>query len=73
MRKTDAGEVYRTDNGNEILDCRFADGIADAPALEQTLDRIPGVVETGLFIGLAHAVVVGDEDGSCEVREKGEP
>jgi ribose 5-phosphate isomerase A len=61
---------YLTDNGNEILDCRFPEGIADPAALETALDRVPGIVETGLFIGLAHILVIGDEDGSCEVREK---
>ena len=70
LRQVEAGGPYFTDNGNAILDCRFADGIADAPALERELDLIPGVVETGLFIGLAHVVVVGDEDGSCEILEK---
>jgi len=64
------GDEYRTDNGNAILDCHFEDGIADPADMERRLDAIPGVVETGLFISLAHACVVGDEDGSCEVRER---
>jgi len=70
LRRSDSGKVYFTDNGNHILDCHFASGIADAPLLEQELDRIPGVVESGLFIGLAQVVVVGEDDGECEVREK---
>lgn len=70
VRMSDAGVHYRTDNGNEILDCRFPGGIADAPDLERRLALIPGVVESGLFIGLAHAVVIGDDDGSVELREK---
>ena len=68
-RQGDAGE-YRTDNGNAILDCHFEGGIEDPAAMERQLDAIPGVVETGLFISLAHVCVVGDEDGSCEVRER---
>jgi ribose 5-phosphate isomerase A len=70
LRMRDGKEVYLTDNGNEILDCRFPGGIADAPALERALDEIPGVVESGLFIGLAHALVLGDEEGRSEVRER---
>jgi ribose 5-phosphate isomerase A len=70
LRMREAREVYVTDNGNEILDCKFPGGIADAPALERALDEIPGVVESGLFIGLAHALVLGDEEGQSEVRER---
>jgi ribose 5-phosphate isomerase A len=69
--RLDADErVFLTDNGNEILDCAFADGIADARALEAHLARVPGVVESGLFIDLASALVIGADDGTCEVREK---
>jgi ribose 5-phosphate isomerase A len=64
------GRTYLTDNGNEILDCRFARGIDDAAQLERAIDAIPGVVESGLFIGLAHVVLIGTADGRCEVREK---
>src|SRR5687768_2312115 len=64
------GAAYLTDNGNQILDCHFPGGIADAPALERELDQIPGIVETGLFIGLSHVVVIGHADGRAEVRER---
>lgn len=64
-------EAYLTDNGNWILDCRFAGGIADAPKLERAIDAIPGVVESGLFCGLAHVLVIGEPDGTAEVRVKG--
>jgi ribose 5-phosphate isomerase A len=69
LRMQDSGEVYHTDNGNEILDCEFPDGIPDPAALETELDRIPGVVESGLFVGLAQICFVGEEDGSCTVLE----
>jgi ribose 5-phosphate isomerase A len=62
--------TYATDNGNWILDCRFAGGIADAPAMEKRIAAIPGVVESGLFIGLAHVLFVGNPDGTCEVRRR---
>jgi ribose 5-phosphate isomerase A len=70
LRMREAREVYLTDNGNEILDCKFPGGIADAPKLERALDEIPGVVESGLFVGLAHLLVLGDEEGRSEVRER---
>ena len=71
LRRTDAGDVYLTDNRCEILDCAFESGIPDARGLEVHLAGIPGVVESGLFIDLAHVLVIGDDDGTCEVREKG--
>jgi len=70
VRRTPEGALYRTDNGNQILDCRFPSGIADARTLERELDALPGVVETGLFIGLAHALVIGHPDGRAEVRTR---
>lgn len=64
------GNPYVTDNGNRILDCRFPGGIGDPGALEAELDRLPGIVETGLFVGLAHTLVIGHEDGRAEVRHR---
>jgi ribose 5-phosphate isomerase A len=71
LRVGDAGVDYLTDNGNEILDCRFPDGIAAAAELEARILAIPGVVECGLFVGLAHVLVIGHPDGRVEVRERG--
>lgn len=68
--RTRGGETVRTDNGNFVLDARFPDGIEDAPALERRLAMLPGIVESGLFIGLAQLVFVGNPDGTCTVREK---
>ena len=70
VRMRDGREVALTDNGNEMLDCRFPGGIPDAGQLERRLDEIPGVVENGLFVGLAHALVLGDENGRGEIRER---
>jgi ribose 5-phosphate isomerase A len=64
------GAPYVTDNGNWILDCLFPKGIADPAATEIALARIPGIVEVGLFIGLAHVLVIGNADGSVELRER---
>lgn len=56
-----------TENGNLVLDCEF-DTIDDPAGLAANLSTVPGVVEHGLFIGLADVVHVGTPDG-VEVRE----
>ena len=61
---------FLTDNQNEILDCHFANGIKDPAGLDIALNRIPGVVENGLFVDLAHVLVIADDDGRVEVRER---
>jgi ribose 5-phosphate isomerase A len=62
------GRAYTSDNGNHILDCRIGP-LADPPALERALRAIPGVVGTGLFLGMARTVLVGTPTG-VEVRER---
>jgi ribose 5-phosphate isomerase A len=57
------GQAVRSDGGNVFLDCRFADGIADAPALATRLAERAGVVDHGLFLEIADEAVVADEDG----------
>ena len=57
---------YVTDNANYILDCEVV-AIANPAQLETQILAIPGVVGTGLFLGLAHAVLVQDGD-SVQVR-----
>ena len=62
--RTDAdGEPCLTDNGNVLLDCGFAGGIEDPAALEASLARRAGVVESGLFLGVAGEAVVAGADG----------
>ena len=53
---------FHTDGGNLILDCAFP-SIPDAAALQSALKSITGVVETGLFIGLATTILAGTPDG----------
>lgn len=48
---------FLTDGGHYILDCSFG-AIADAARLAETLSRIPGVVEHGLFIGYARTAII---------------
>ncbi|WP_043930330.1 ribose-5-phosphate isomerase RpiA [Bacillus sp. EB01] len=59
LRQLD-GNPYRTDNGNYIFDCIFPK-ITQPLELEISLNKIPGVVENGLFIGMADLVVSLDE------------
>jgi ribose 5-phosphate isomerase A len=68
LRKDAAGKVYVTDEGHHILDCRFGE-IPDPPALGRMLDDIPGVVEHGLFIGLASVALVGKGSAVEEVEK----
>lgn len=58
--------LYKTDNGNYIADCRF-EAIESAAELALSLQRIPGVVEHGLFIGIADMAVIGRNDGTIEI------
>jgi ribose 5-phosphate isomerase A len=55
------GNPFVTDGGNFILDCAF-DEISDPDALAELLPFTPGVIDHGLFIGLAdHAIVAGEK------------
>jgi ribose 5-phosphate isomerase A len=55
-----AGAPFKTDNGNLVLDTSF--GTVDA-ALGGALHAIPGVIEHGLFFGMARAAIVGSATG----------
>lgn len=56
------GESLVTDNGNYIVDCPF-EKINDPADLDGKLQRIVGVVETGLFIDMADSVIIGGSEG----------
>ena len=62
LRKTAQGEIYVSDNGNFIVDCHFG-ALPDPDELARRLSVIPGVVEHGLFIGIATAVLSAGPDG----------
>lgn len=68
VRKFEDGPPFKSDNGNLILDCRFPDGIADPHALHEALKRRAGVVETGLFLGMAHEALLAGPDGIQRLR-----
>ncbi len=63
-RKRDGGLV-RTDSGNLIYDCAFG-AIRDAKALATALSAVPGVVEHGLFVGIATTLVIA-HPGEVEI------
>ena len=64
LREAD-GKPFVTDNGNWILDCGLQP-VTDPARLEAEINAIPGVIENGLFIGLASEVIVA-RSGSIEV------
>ena len=67
LRTRPDGSIFITDNGNQILDCSFGE-IADPAALALILSDTPGIVEHGLFIGLASLALVGRGDRVEELR-----
>jgi ribose 5-phosphate isomerase A len=68
LREASQGHAFVTDGGHYILDCAFG-SIPDPEALARSLATIPGVVEHGLFIGLATTIIIAD---ATETRLLGE-
>ncbi len=62
-RADEYGEPFLTDSENFIYDCRFGE-IPDPDGLNKALNLIPGVVDNGLFIGIASVAIVGTDDGT---------
>jgi ribose 5-phosphate isomerase A len=62
LRAGSNGAPYVTDNGNHILDCSFG-AIDDPEALDDALKLVPGVVENGLFLGIADIGIVAGPQG----------
>ncbi len=52
-----------TDNGNFIVDLEFSSPIQNPPEMDSRLKGIPGVLETGLFVGMCDEVHIGTDDG----------
>ena len=67
LRMAKDGGVYLTDEGNYILDC-WSTGIAEPESTAAEIRSIVGVVEHGLFLGMATMSLVGGEDGVTELR-----
>jgi ribose 5-phosphate isomerase A len=62
LRKAQNGHAFVTDEGHWLLDARLQ-RIADPREMAARLAAVPGVVEHGLFIGLAQAAIVAGPDG----------
>jgi ribose 5-phosphate isomerase A len=67
LRTRRDGSPYVTDNGNEILDCSFGK-IEDPAKLARELSNVPGIIEHGLFIGLASVALIGRGERTEEIR-----
>ncbi len=65
-----AGKAFITDGGNYILDCVFGP-IKSVKDLEQKLNDVVGVIEHGLFIGMASLVIIGTDNGVKRMERKG--
>jgi ribose 5-phosphate isomerase A len=68
LRRGADGTPFRTDQGNLILDCNFGP-IADPESLAAQLDARVGIIEYGLFLGLATDIVVADTRGVRHFQE----
>lgn len=68
-RREREGAAYVTEEGNWIVDCRFG-VIADPAALAARIDAITGVVEHGLFVGLASMAIVGVGDEARVIERR---
>ena len=62
-----SGKPYTTDEGHHILDCRFGE-ISDPPTLSRNLSEMPGVVEHGMFVGMASVVLMAKAGAVEEFR-----
>lgn len=61
------GAPFVTDNGNFVIDCRFG-SIPNPGELSVELNKLPGVVENGLFVHMADLIVIGHSDGTVRTK-----
>jgi len=71
-RRNRDGSLFATDHGNYILDCRFGP-IADPEGLASRLKARAGIVEHGLFLGLATDVIVASQSGISHLTRPSTP
>jgi len=71
-RRDRTGALFQTDGGNVILDCATG-AIDNPPALDRALRETIGVVETGLFLGMAERAVVSGADGLRTLLRRATP
>jgi ribose 5-phosphate isomerase A len=70
LKRDAQGEPFQTDSGNLIFNCKF-DALPDPVEMERALSSIVGVVETGLFIGLATTALVAGPSGVRQINVGG--
>jgi ribose 5-phosphate isomerase A len=70
LRPGEGEAPFVTDQGNLILDCAFG-AILEPEVLAFALKRVPGVVEHGLFLGLADLAIVAGSGGVRLLRRPG--
>ena len=70
LRSYAYGNPYVTDEGHHILDCEFGE-IRDPAGLAEKLRCIPGILEHGLFIGMAELALVGKDGRVVQMRRDG--
>ncbi|HET9982646.1 MAG TPA: ribose 5-phosphate isomerase A [Longimicrobiales bacterium] len=71
LRLSANGSPFLTDSGHYLIDCHFPHGITEPIRLQRELRQHAGVVESGLFLGLADAVVVAGLSGTRVLRPEG--
>lgn len=69
LRPKSDGTPFKTDGGNLILDCSFG-AIDDPDRLADALSLVPGVVDHGLFLGLADMVIIAGPDGLTILQDE---
>jgi ribose 5-phosphate isomerase A len=70
LRRKGDGTPVVTDSGNYLVDCRFPRGIPSPAALSRTLAARPGMVEHGLFLGMADRAIVAGVSGLTVLRRR---
>jgi ribose 5-phosphate isomerase A len=68
LRMAASGRPVQSDNGQLFLDCSFGEGIEDPSALDLALSQRAGVVESGLFLGLADEALIASAEGVETMR-----
>ncbi len=69
LRLRSGKEPYVTDNGNYLADVSFP-GLLDNPEVDDiALLKIPGVIETGFFLGVAGRILIGHSDGTVDIQD----
>jgi ribose 5-phosphate isomerase A len=66
LRRNPDGSIFQTDNGNYIFDCRFP-GIPDPDAIENAILHEAGIVDCGLFLGVADVALIADATGITRI------